>query len=128
LKKTSRIEVLNSRRRTIICLREFFSSHSLARQLGTAILTSPFSMEIMLVDLNQVAKIAGETFNCIWARIARQIFSLFAFCVSIVQDDQLSDSLIITRELILPGSPQIPHRGIFFCNFFRLDQVLPENF
>jgi hypothetical protein len=96
--------------------------------LGTAILASPFSMEIMLVDLNQVAKIAGETFNWAWAKIARQIFSLFVFCVSIFQNNELSDSLIITRELILPGSPQIPHRGISFCNFFRLDQALPEKF
>ena len=36
-------------------------------------------MEIMLVDLNQVAKIAGETFNCIWSRIARQIFHYLHF-------------------------------------------------
>jgi hypothetical protein len=85
-------------------------------------------MEIMLVDLNHVAKIAGETLNCTWAKIVRQIFSLFMFWVSIVQDDQLSASLIITRKLILPDLPKIPGGRNFFVDSVGLRESFPANF
>lgn len=65
LKKTSLIEPSVSRKIFNICLWYFCSSHSLANEFGVATTASPFSIETMLVDLNQVVNIAGETFNCI---------------------------------------------------------------
>ena len=53
----------------------FCSSHSLEKELGTEIVSTPPWISLIFVFANQVAKLAEETFNLICASTDSQICS-----------------------------------------------------